>query len=563
MARDWCLPREIADRFKAAIVSGKIRPDKLAEMTSAERHAFLAGIIGEKNAGPANVAFESKLLLKNQEQGIINWAQAMLGGEKTPAGKDVVARVRKLDTLLSPAAEDKFLGELAETKLGMRVSFEEAGKIAELSKNVADAEDKMNHGGDRMDFGRAVVALRNYLGHLKYEAIRPKLQDFKDAPASTAKKVLGEAAGISKAIKASLDDSAIFRQGWRVMFTHPRVWYRNSIKSFADIVHTMGNRPVMDEIEADVLSRPNRQLYYDARLAVGVVEEAFPTRWPEKIPLFGRLYKASENAFTGFQYRNRADIFDLYVDVAKRYDVDLKDLHEVRSIGTLVNALTSRGNLGRLEPIANTVNNVFFSPRSVKSHIDFLTAHAFDGTSGFAKKQAAINLLKVVLGTAAILALAKAFMPESVEKDPRSANFGKIKIGDTRFDVTGGMASLVTLASRLITMSMKSSTTGRIADLHSGKYGQSTGSDVVYNFMENKMSPAASLVRDLLEGKQYGGAPLTVAGEAKNILVPFPISNYMELRDNPNSANTILAMLADALGIATNTYSANRKTGTR
>jgi hypothetical protein len=40
-----------------------------------------------------------------------------------------------------------------------------------------------------------------------------------------------------------------------------------------------------------------------------------------------------------------------------------------------------------------------------------------------------------------------------------------------------------------------------------------------------------------------------------NLLTPLPITNFMELQNNPNSANIIASMLADALGIGINTYS--------
>jgi len=47
-------------------------------------------------------------------------------------------------------------------------------------------------------------------------------------------------------------------------------------------------------------------------------------------------------------------------------------------------------------------------------------------------------------------------------------------MGNTRFDITGGMGSLVTLASRLAKQSSKSSTTGIVTKFGTG-YGQRTG----------------------------------------------------------------------------------------
>jgi hypothetical protein len=39
-----------------------------------------------------------------------------------------------------------------------------------------------------------------------------------------------------------------------------------------------------------------------------------------------------------------------------------------------------------------------------------------------------------------------------------------------------------------------------------------------------------------------------------------PVATFEELKNNPNSANIILAMIMDELGVSTNTYS-GKKTG--
>ena len=228
----------------------------------------------------------------------------------------------------------------------------------------------------------------------------------------------------------------------------------------------------------------------------------------------------------------------------------------------MVNSLTGRGHLGKLEPAAKVINNVLFSPRFVKSNIDtFLHPISGAGGSAFVRKQAALNLLKVVAGSATVLVAAKALKPDSVEPDPRSSDFGKIRVGDTRFDVTGGIASLATLAARLATNSTKSSTTKEVRGLgertESGapKFGAPTRLDTVYNFFENKLSPAGSVIRDVLKGQDRERNPPTVGSELRNLFEPLPVSNYRELKNNPNSAPMLAAMLADALGISTNTYS--------
>jgi hypothetical protein len=225
-------------------------------------------------------------------------------------------------------------------------------------------------------------------------------------------------------------------------------------------------------------------------------------------------------------------------------------------IGNVAYALTGRGSVGGLEPVATHLNNIFFSPRFLKSNIDLLTVHAFDkGIGSFARKQAAKNMVKTLGGIGTVLTIANAVDPGSVELDPRSSDFGKIKVGDTRFDVAGGMSSLVTLASRLGTMSSKSTTSGKVYPLNSGDFGSRTGVDVALDFITGKFAPLPAVVRDYLKGENFQGDKPTLKSSAVNLFAPLPITNYIEAAKNPEAAPAILRIILDGLGIGANTYS--------
>lgn len=539
----FCLPHFETEKFIEALKTGKINPVKLSEMTSKERHNFISDIVGKDNAKEVNALFESKLLLKNQQQGMINWAKKT-AGLKPEVRRDLISRIEKLDKVLDPKDQDLFLEDLASVKLGTNVTFEEAKHIADLSRKITE----LKTGEDRMQYGRAKVELGNYISDLKNQ----------NAPSFMQKPLgekLTEIAGTSKGLKASLDNSAIFRQGWKTLFTNPTVWLKNAKQSFKDLVDQFGGKEVMNEVQADIQSRPTYDLMKKAKLDIGTTEEQFPSHLAEKVPLLGHLYKSSEAAYTGFVYRTRADVFDKYIKIAETSGIEL-DKPQLESIGKLVNSLTGRGNLGTVgEKAAMAANNVFFSPRFLKSNLDFLTAHQLQkGVTSFVRKQAATNLVKAIVGTASVLALANAIRPGSVETDSRSSDFGKIKIGNTRFDVTGGMGSLITLASRLLTMSSKSSITKKVTPLNSGKYGSQTGVDVLVNFAEGKLSPVAGVVRDLMKGQDFNGNKPTVLGEANNLFTPLPVTNAVSSFTTPNAANPLLTIIADALGIGANTY---------
>lgn len=566
----FCLPKEFANKFIQSLKDGKIDPEKMSQMSSEERRGYLEKIVGKDDAREVNALYESKLLLKDQKRGLVSWAKKVSGISET-ARRDIISRIEKMDKILTPENQKVFLEDLASKKLGTDVTFEEAKQIADLSKQVSETKAKIQEtdpagSPSRLDYGAKVVALQNLVNEMKLSNSEftwgGLKNELKTNPVGTIKEKASDLAGIAKGMKASLDDSAVFRQGWKTVFTNPKIWADNAVKSFQDIysqlkIKATDNR-ILDGVNADIQSRPNAMngLYGKMKLDIGNMEEVFPTTLPEKIPIFDRLYKASEVAYTAFLRRMRADIADKYIQIAKDTKVDLTDDFQVRSMGKVINSLTGRGDLGKFERISGELNTVFFSPKMVKAQFNFLTAHTFDiqGISYFARKQAATNLLKVISGTAVILGTAKALNPDSVDFDPRSSNFGKIKVGNTRFDMTGGASSLVTLASRMINGSTKSSTTGKITSLTTGKFGMPTRQDVFYNFIEGKFSPAISVIKELAQGKTFNGQKPTVGGELVNLAVPLPVSNIWEVAQNPNGANVVLTAIADGLGMSTNTY---------
>lgn len=562
----FCLPKELTNKFLAALKEGQLEPGRLSEMTSAERRAEFAKVVGEGEAKEVNALFESKLLLKNQKAGMITWAKSV-GGLTPQALKDTISKIEKLDKVLNPSEQDAFLHDLAEKKLGIDVSVEEAGRISELAKEAQTAKSAIPENSpvqspERMAYGRARVAFDKYISDLKNETNAFKFSDLKNAPGRALLEGVSFVGGLAKSLKATLDFSVILRQGLKTAFTHPVIWAKNSFLSFVDAVRTLGGKEVMDEVLADVYSRPNalNGMYKKEGLDLGNTEEAFPSSLPEKIPIAGRIFKASEVAYKAWQYRTRADVFDLLYDTAQKSGA------ETNGLGRMVNSLTGRGHLGKAEPIAGFVNNVFFSPRFLKSNIDLLTMHAFDrDMSPFVRKQAAMNLVKVIGGLAVVYGISRALDPDSVELNPNSSDFGKIKVGDTRFDPSAGNAALVTLASRLLTQETKSSSTGKVTKLDTGKFGAPTSGGVLLDFTEGKLAPMVSTLIALRKGSDFNNKPVNVTSLegvgnlATNAFLPLPVQNYQELQSNPNSAPLLLGLIGDALGVSTNTYASTHK----
>lgn len=469
----------------------------------------------------------------------------------------------------------------------------EIEKIAELTQAVADTRASMQGNRRSIDatsgtpqeiaYGLASKTLHDYVNDLKHNAKATTWADVKKQPFKATirgvTKTIINAPGVMKSMKATLDNSALFRQGWKTLFTNPLIWKRNALKSFSDIARVLGGKNVESEIHADIVSRPTYDLMKKAGLDVGTREEAFPSALPEKIPGFRRVYKASETAYMGFLHKTRADIFDKMIRVAKDQEVKLSD-QELTNIGRMVNSLTGRGYLGKLELAAEPINTVFFSPRMLKGQIDTVLQPFWGGASmteigtgknygsKFVRKQATYNLLKSTAGTAAILATAKAIStamgnPNAVTLDPRSSDFGKIKIGNTRFDVTGGTGSILTLLSRIWSGQSVSTTTGKVSDLENPKFGGKTRWEVAEDFFENKLSPMMGIIRDFAKGKNFDGEKPTIVGEGLDSITPLPVSTFVKLLKDPEAQKDpgfiAFAQAMDMLGITVNTYENKKK----
>ena len=569
----FCLTKDFVNKFLKGLQSGEISPEKMSVMASLERRTYLEKFVGAENAQNVNALFESKMLLKNQEQGYISWAKKVSG--ITPeVRRDMIKRIENLQEVLDPKAEDKFLQDLASTRLGVNITQEEAKTLAELSKAVEDAKAKVkpdftfNSKEERLTFGSAQVNLENYFNELKLVS---KEVSFKEHP---VKKIVGfikETPGMMKSIVASLDNSFFGRQGIKTLYTHPSVWARAFGNSWKDIAkqtfakgkwYKSGDNAVMDSLKADIYSRPNalNGKYRVGKYNIDVLsEEAYPSSIPEKIPLFGRLFKASEVAYNGAALRMRADLADIFIKGAEDMGMNMLDPVQAIGVGRVIGSLTGRGSLSLTEGQAKGANVLFFSIKFLKGNFDILTMHLLDPKvreNPYARKQAGLNLLKIIATVAFLLTTAKILDPNSVDEDPRSTNFGKIKIWGHWVDITGGMGSLVTLASRLIPTEhngtwgfWEKTTTGKYIDLGT-KYGVPNPLDLLESFFEGKLSPSSGILRDIWSRKTYTGQPVTIQTELFN-QVPMSVGLFTNLMQDPASTFVLGSLILDALGFST------------
>ena len=563
-----CLSKEPINKFLNAIQSGSLDVDELAGMASSEaRREVFEQYVGKKAASEVNAMFESKLLLKNQERGMIDWIKTV-GGLKEKTVNDLTNKIKKLDKVLSTDDIKSFKEDLISKKLGFKTTFDDVKEINTLVNKVKETEVGMrpdytfDTDAERLAFGRAKADLLNLVNEIKNRKRGISWAELKENTFTGVVNALADASGLTKSIKFSLDVSVAFRQGIKDLSSDPAFWWKNTTRMLKNFTKVLGGKEVMRDVMAEILTEPNylNGRFRAGKLAIDTIEDQFANTFAEKIPGLGRAFSASDTSFTIASYLSRVNKMNSMIRLGEAAGENVDDPRILRGYGKIANSHSGRGSLGALESSAGPLNLIFTSARFLKANIDGLTLHILDKEiSPFARKQAAINLAKYIATAAGVLLTFKAMDPESVDFDPRSSDFGKIKVGNTRFDVTGGQASVVVLISRLLTWQLKSATTGKLTSINSGKFGSTTGASLIGDFFANKLSPVSQTFLNVINGHDRNGNPTSVGGITSGLIAPLQYTNYQELQNTPDAANTIAAMLADSFGISVNSFAPKKK----
>lgn len=361
---------------------------------------------------------------------------------------------------------------------------------------------------------------------------------------------LSEAVNLPKSLQASMDLSAPFRQG--IGLIHRGEWWR----AWDDMVKSFGSENMFNAVQEGIRTSPHFELSQEAGLALTDLthlssrEEQFMSNWAERIPVIGRGVRASNRAYVGFLNKLRSDTFNNLVDSAIAAGRNPKeDLSLAHELAGYVNTATGRGNLGSLERYATGLNNALFSPRFIKSRIDMLNPATYIKADPLVRKEylksaLAITSMGTTMGQLARMAGAE------VSGEPTSADFGKIKIGNTRIDPFGGFQQYFTLLYRLASNSTTSSTTGKSYELGS-KFGRSTSKDILEQFAINKAAPIPHFVYQWLN--QTKKRPFDLTPEVARLFAPMMIQDIVDVaKDNP--ALLPITIPASATGFGVQSY---------
>lgn len=339
----------------------------------------------------------------------------------------------------------------------------------------------------------------------------------------------GEVLNVPRAIMASADLSAPLRQGI-FLIGRPKQW----LPAFRDMFKYAFREKAYQGLMEDIQKRPTYPLMKKSKLSLANIggilsgrEEKFMSNLAERIPVLGHIVRGSNRAYTGFLNKLRADVFDDMVISAKKQGLKIEG-KLLTDIGNFVSAATGRGKLpNTLERSAVALNSIFFSPRLMASRINLLNPAYYVKLNPFVRKEALKSLLTFAGSAISVATLAK-ISGANIGTDPRSADFAKIRTGNTRYDILGGFQQYVRLAAQLITGEHISSTTGVKTTLGEG-YKPLTRVDIIGRFLETKEAPVVTFALGFLKGQSNLGKDFNVAQEATQRFIPMVVQDMYDL----------------------------------
>lgn len=289
---------------------------------------------------------------------------------------------------------------------------------------------------------------------------------------------------LPKALKTAWDDSAVLRQG--LLFTVDPARLPTTVKALGRSLRAMASEEYARRVESAINNRPLAAQAKAAGLELTSwgsdltrAEEAIRSRFSDKIP----GVKASNRAFSTYLNLHRATAFDLWMLAAPNATPA-----EQKAFAGAINVFTGRADVGpELSRHLNTAGKVLWSPRLWLSRLQLMAGQPLWRGTARTRKLIAAQMARSLLGWMALRTLVSLSLDaDDDETDPRSSDFGKIKIGDYRLDPGAGILQNAVLASRLLAgvitpgEEFKSTKTGKFRELRI---------DDVFRFLQNKVTP--------------------------------------------------------------------------
>jgi len=266
----------------------------------------------------------------------------------------------------------------------------------------------------------------------------------------------------------------------------------------------------------------------------------------------------SERAYSAYLNKMRVDIFSRGVELLLRDKMTFANNPEAyKSLANFVNASTGRGNLGILERGSKYLTPLFFSPRFLASRLQLLSGAVLWNAPPAVKKMWLRDMTSTISFGLLVLALFKANGAD-VEDDPRSSDFGKIRLGDTRWDIWGGFQQPIRYVIQFVSGQKKSSASGKITELDGTNYSKQTRLGVAGSFLRSKLAPIPAMAIDAMAGENMIGERFDLVKNWHKSITPLVWQGTYESANQDGWGFALTATLVPStFGVGVQSYAVN------
>jgi len=364
---------------------------------------------------------------------------------------------------------------------------------------------------------------------------------------------------LPRTLITSLDMSAVLRQGILFTTTKPIT----ASRAFKEMARQTFSQKNFEAWLADVPNNPRYKMMKDSGLYISdptrvsgglsAREEAFMTTLADKLP----WVQASQRAYVSYLNKLRVDVFDQLSRQFEQQGIASSD--NLKSLASFINHATGRGHLGTFERSAQGLNNIFFSPRLIAARFNMLNPVWYAKQTPPVRKQAIKTMAQFIGTGATLLALAKGGGAQ-VELDPRSTDFGKLRVGNTRWDIWGGFQQWVRVISQLASAQRKSAK-GNVYNLDKTKFPFESRLDVAERFFRGKLNPTVGLALELAEGQKLFGDEITLSNEVLEKTIPLYLQDIVGVIDDVGAEGFFTAALPAFFGVGLQHYEERQPSG--
>lgn len=411
-------------------------------------------------------------------------------------------------------------------------------------------------------------------------------QRIRDAQPLTFGQKMMEPFNVARATLTSMDLSALGRQGGFIAFGNPARAVRSlgvglrALASHTPLLKRFADPNYVKKLQREMIAGEGARERERAGLHISRIEgdlsaqeEAVATHLVGRLAkrkvtiknfpfvLAARAVEVSQEAYTIMLNKLRVDTFDAMTQALSKNGKPTID--EAKAIANYINAATGRPKFNQtLEKSADLLNTLFFAPRYALSRFQLLAGQPFwyrtlDKDAGSMKRAKRLILKeygKYALGMFVTMYLALLGGAE-IGDDPRSSDFGKAKVGNTRLDFFSGLLQPLVMMSRMVT---GETVTSQGKERRAGIYP-------LMSFLRYKLSPLTKTLTDIAARTNAIGenTDISTAEGRRRVLmslfVPLSSGEAIEAVEEHGIPKGTVFAIFNMLGIGTQTYDADAK----